>query len=792
MSDARHARSKLKQLSLHLGKSFTVFALVWLAATGVATAALVPATSALVPQPAEVRLDGSHAVQIADGAVVAVRGVDHRQLQVIADRFVQLVAATRGLKLRTTAAPGEHPAITFEVDPHASVVGEAGYRIVLGSHGIQVTARTPRGAFYGGVTLWQLLTPPGWTRGTAAEVAEGVINDHPRFAWRALLLDSGRHFQSAAEIKQLIDWMSLNKLNVLLWHLTEDQGWRLDIPQYPALTKIGACRKAVGLDIELTGAADKPYCGFYTEAEVRDIVSYAAARFVTIVPGIDLPGHSQAAVAAYPWLGVTGKRPPVWTDWGVSPWLLKPNEKTLQFVDDVLDEVMRLFPSRYISIGGDEADKQQWNASPEVNAQMRRLGLANMDQLQGWFTGQVAHYLVKHGRTPVGWDDELVAGATLPPSEVVMSWHGTDNEHVALEALRQGHDVVMTPQESLYFDHYQSNLPDEWPGQPPMATLRQTYATAVIPTGATAAEAEHVIGVQAGLWTELMPTFRRDQHAVFPRIAALSELGWSPASTHAWDDFLRRIPAQLARYQALGIGYADTAFAPAFKVTPSGQGRLRVALSNQVNFGAIRYTTDGSTPALTSPLYVHPLTFSASGKVTLRAATFAPAGFELATPRTRVLDAATLLSRNGSELASCSDQPGMRLGGSRPVHGTTPVYQVNVGNMCWLWPHAPLDGIRRVALTVARLPWRFGDEAKDAVVRRKTSAVGEFEIHADSCSGPLLATVPLVSAARRMGQTSSAADISPSQSSGVHSLCIFATGDPRDGQWALAQIALSK
>ena len=169
-----------------------------------------------------------------------------------------------------------------------------------------------------------------------------------------------------ADIEKLIDWMSLEKLNVLVWHLTEDQGWRLEIPKYPALTKIGACRKAVGLDSELTGAAENPYCGFYTEAEVRDIVRYAAARFVSVVPEIDLPGHSQAAVAAYPWLGVTGERPPVWTDWGVSPWLLKPDEQTLQFVDDVLDEVMQLFPSRYISIGGDEADKQQWNASPEA------------------------------------------------------------------------------------------------------------------------------------------------------------------------------------------------------------------------------------------------------------------------------------------------------------------------------------------------------------------------------------------------------------------------------------------
>jgi len=756
-----------------------------------AIAAPAASTWSLLPRPVDVTTR-SGVVKIADGALVAVRGADREQVQPIADRFIQLVASTRGLQLHTATAVDAQPAITFDVDPHASIVGETGYHIVVGAQGIRVIARSPGGAFYGGVTLWQMLTPPGWIRGTAAEIAAGVIDDHPRFAWRALLLDSGRHFQSVADIEKLIDWMSLDKLNVLLWHLTEDQGWRLEISRYPALTKTGACRKAVGLDIELTGAPDKPYCGFYTEAQVRDIVRYAAARFVTVVPEIDLPGHSQAAVAAYPWLGVTGERPSVWTDWGISPWLLKPDGKTLQFVDDVLDEVMRLFPSRYISIGGDEADKQQWNASPEVRARMQRLGLANMDQLQGWFTTRVADHLLDHGRTPVGWDDELVAGATLPAGEVVMSWHGSDEEHVALEALAQGHDVVVTPQESLYFDHYQSDLPDESPGQPPMTTLRQAYDTAVIPSGATAAEARRVIGVQANLWTELMPGFKRDQHALFPRIAALAELGWSAPSAHDWNDFLQRLPAELARYRALGISYADTAFAPAFDVTGGRKGVLHVALSNQTNFGAMRYTTDGSAPTAASTPYVRPLEFSVQGKVTLRAATFAPDGFELAAPRTQVLDVSTLLRRDGSELASCSSQPGMRLDGDQPGQGPRPVYKVDPGDMCWLWRGAPVEGIEYVTLTVGRVAWRFGDEAQRAVVRPRASAAGEFEIHADSCTGPLLARLPLASAAPWDGQDELKARIFTSQPGDARSLCIFATGDPRDGQWVLARVAFSK
>ncbi|MFZ0552798.1 MAG: family 20 glycosylhydrolase [Steroidobacteraceae bacterium] len=782
----------VRQRSPNTCKTLATVALLWLAMTGIAPAAPTASTWSLLPQPAHVHLVGSSVVKIADGAWVAVRGADRRQVQLIADRFVQLVAHTRGLQLRTVVTADERAAITFEVDPHASVSGDAGYRIVVGTQGIHVTARSPRGVFYGSVTLWQLLTPPGWTRGSAAEITQGVIDDTPRFAWRALLLDSGRHFQSVADIKKLIDWIALDKLNVLLWHLTEDQGWRLEIPKYPALTKTGACRPAVGLDVELTGAPDKPYCGFYTEAEVRDIVRYAAARFITVVPEIDLPGHSQAAIAAYPWLGVTGQRPSVWTEWGVSPWLLNPDEKTLQFVDDVLDEVMRLFPSQYISIGGDEADKQQWNASPEVRARMQRLGLANMDQLQGWFTGRVADYLVKHGRTPVGWDDELLAGAPLPKPEVVMSWHGDDDGRFALEAIRQGHDLVVTPQESLYFDHYQSDLPDESPGQPPIVTLRQAYDTAAIPANATAAEARRVIGVQAGLWAELIPTFARDQHALFPRIAALSELGWSPASAHDWNDFLKRLTAEIARYRALGIGYSDTAFAPAFDVTAGGKGMLRVALSNQTSCGEIRYTVDGSAPTTTSASYARPLEFSAQRTVILRAATFAPDGFELAAPRTQVVDAATLLGRDGSQLASCSNQPGMRLAGKRPAHGPRPVYEADVGDMCWLWRRAPLDSSQRITLTVARVTWRFGDEAKDAVVRPKASAAGEVEVHADSCKGPLLATLPLAPAVSAQGQTELDAKIATPNRGGVRDLCIFATGDPRDGQWVLARAAFSK
>jgi hexosaminidase len=323
-----------------------------------------------------------------------------------------------------------------------------------------------------------------------------------------------------------------------------------------------------------------------------------------------------------------------------------------------------------------------------------------------------------------------------------------------------------------------------------MTTLRQAYDTAVIPTGAS--QAGHIIGVQGNLWTELMPTFARDQHALYPRIAALSEVGWSAASEHNWHGFLQRLTAEFARYRALGIGYSDTAFAPAFDVSAGRKGMLQVALSNQANFGEIRYTTDGSTPTSTSTQYVRPLEFSAQGKVTLRAATFERDGFDLAAPRTQVLDASSLFSRDGSELASCSDRPAMRLDGNQPAQDLRPVYKVSVGDMCWLWRRAPLEGIEHVTLTVGRVVWRFGDDAKEAVIRPKASAAGEFEIHADSCSGPLLARLPLASAVRGDGQNELNTTVSRSNLNDARNLCIFATGDPRDGQWVLARVAFSK
>ncbi|HKZ10291.1 MAG TPA: family 20 glycosylhydrolase [Rhodanobacteraceae bacterium] len=766
-----------------------IFAATLPVVMGIANAAEPASAWSLLPQPAEMHPAAHGAVTVSDGDRVLVQAEGDAQALPVAQRFAALVATTRGLHLRMqtkTDKPSPAP-IVFRLDPHAGVANDGGYRIAIGDGKIEVTARTTRGLFYGGVTVWQLLTPDA-TRNTRARVADGSIVDHPRFAWRGLMLDSVRHFQSVADVKKLIDWMSLHKLNVLHWHLSDDQGWRLEIPKYPELTKIGACRKAVGPDAALTSGPDKPYCGFYTDAEVRDIVHYAAQRFIEVVPEIDIPGHSQAAIASYPWLGVTGRRPEVSTDWGINTWLLKPDARSVKFVDDVMDHVMALFPSKYIHIGGDEAAKDQWEASPEVRAHMKKLGLANMEQLQGWFTTQVANYLQKHGRVAVGWD-EILHGK-VPTSAVVMSWNAPSG---AVKALQEGHDVVMSSSPTLYLDHYQSDLHDEPPGRPDVESLKDVYDYDPVPSGTTAAEVQHILGVQANLWAEYMPTFARVQHAVFPRIAALAEVAWSPASAHDWDGFLQRMPAELARYSALGIEYADSAFAPAFGLSAGENGTIEVALSNQTNFGRIRYTTDGAAPDVGSTAYSKALSFAASKSTTVRAATFASDGFELAAPRTQVVDAAALLTRNSDQLDTCGKPLiVLRLEDDRPLAGPRPVYRLDIANMCWRWKNAPLDGVKSIALTVGNLPWNFALWKDDAsvVTRSKQTPAGEIQVHLDSCAGSLLATLPLAKAAQTKLQTKLTANIPAA--TGHHTLCVFATGDPRDGMWAVDKIELLK
>ncbi|HEX8777768.1 MAG TPA: family 20 glycosylhydrolase, partial [Rhodanobacter sp.] len=584
------------------------------------------APPSLIPLPAQLRLQhGGFSVDASTPIVLASRDAATKQT---ADYLIGLVARTRGLRLHLAADGGAAHAIVLERDPQAPVAQAEGYALDVTPQGIRVTARDDAGLFHGAVTLYQLLTPDA--RHGAVDVPALSIRDWPRFAWRGLMLDSARHFQSVPAVEKLIDQMAQLKLDVLHWHLTDDQGWRIEIKRYPELTKIGAWRTPpdAGHDGE-----PQRYGGYYTQEQIRAVVAYAAARHVTIVPELDMPGHAQAAVASYPQIGVTGRRPQVSVDSGVNPWLYNVNDDTFTFIDHVLDEVMALFPSQYIHVGGDEAIKDQWQASPAVQAKMRALGITSEDALQGWFIGRVGRYLDQHGRKLIGWD-EILEGDNLPADATVMSWRGIDG---AIKAALLGHDVVMSPSPDLYFDHVQGDLADEYAGRLGVESLQDVYAFRAVPDVLNAAQAKHVLGVQANVWTEHLPTMAHVEHAVFPRLDALGEVAWSPAATNDWPGFLGRLPAQLARHRAQHVAYADSAFAVDIQVDRNvalATGKATVTLSDQSGFGAIHYTLDGGTPTPASPRYDAPLNVALPA--TVSAASFAADGSALSAPRERV------------------------------------------------------------------------------------------------------------------------------------------------------------
>ncbi|SEJ25565.1 beta-N-acetylhexosaminidase [Frateuria terrea] len=740
-----------------------------------------PAPPSLIPLPAQLKLQpGRFTVDARTPLVLASHDAATRQT---GQYLVDLLARTRGLKLAVAGEAGNAPAIRLRRDPQAAVVHAGGYTLSVTPQGIDVAARDDAGLFHGAITLYQLLTPDA--RHGAVELPALTIRDWPRFAWRGLMLDSARHFQSVAEVERLIDQMAQHKLDVLHWHLTDDQGWRIEIKRYPELTRIGAWRTPpdAGHDGE-----PKRYGGFYTQDEIRRVVAYAAARHVAIVPELDMPGHAQAAVASYPQFGVTGKRPQVSVDSGINPWLYNVDEGTFTFIDRVLDEVMALFPSPYIHVGGDEAIKDQWKASPAVQAKMRELGITSEDALQGWFIGRVGQYLERHGRKLIGWD-EILEGDNLPADATVMSWRGTDG---AIKAALLGHDVVMSPSPGLYFDHVQSDLTDEYASRFGVESLKDVYALQAVPGVLNATEAKHVLGVQANAWTEHMPTMAHVEHQVFPRLDALSEAAWSPATSNGWKGFLARLPAQLARYRAQHVNVADSAFAVDIGTDRNvalATGKATVTLANQVDFGAIHYTLDGSAPTPASPRYRTP--FNVALPATVRAASFAGDGSALAAPRERVLDRSSLLSLPGTALANCPGSDFRLLLQPMPdATSTQPVYPVNVFDSCQVFPPTLMDGIAAIRVDAVRLPRNFqlAHEQNLVVSRPHTTPFGELVVHADRCDGPVLATLPLPDPTHSLRRFKLDAGL-PAQE-GEHSLCLVYTA-PIDGAlYALRRVSL--
>ncbi|MDX3572075.1 beta-N-acetylhexosaminidase [Streptomyces sp. ID05-47C] len=490
--------------------------------------------------------------------------------------------ATLGAALGLPLRPGPEDArggVRLLVD---DTLGPEAYRLsVLADRGVEIRGGDPAGVFWGAQTLRQLLGPEAFRRapvrpGTRYGVPHQIIEDGPRFPWRGLLLDVARHFMPKEGVLRYLDLMAAHKLNVLHLHLTDDQGWRVEIERYPRLTEVGSWRSRTKFGHRASPLWDeRPHGGFYTQDDIREIVAYAAERHVTVVPEIDVPGHSQAAIAAYPELGNTDvvdtRSLSVWDTWGINPNVLAPTDDTLRFYEDVFEEVLALFPSEFVHVGGDECPKEQWRDSPTAQARIRELGLAGEDGLQAWFVGHFDTWLAARGRRLIGWDEILEGG--LADGAAVSSWRGYAG---GIAAARAGHDVVMCPEQHVYLDHRQDGGAEEPVPIGYVRALEDVYRFEPVPPGLTPEEAAHVLGTQANVWTEAMEDPARVDYQVFPRLAAFAEVAWSRLPAPERRDFAgfeRRMVAHYERLDALGVGYRPPGGPKPWQKRPGVLGR---------------------------------------------------------------------------------------------------------------------------------------------------------------------------------------------------------------------------
>ena len=569
---------------------------------------------AIVPYPNHLET-GRGTYRVTDRPVTCDSRTDERTQRAVVGFAARLATVTGGTNPVTVADEMPASGIRFVTDE--SLPAE-GYELNVDGEGIEVRASQFPGFLYALQSLGQLLPAAVYGTEPAPDAAWEVpcvkIADAPRFAYRGMHLDVARHFFSVDEVKRYIDVMAIHKLNTLHWHLTDDQGWRIEIKRYPELTAVGSIRKATVVRKEWGTYDGTPYGGFYTQDEIRDVVKYAADRGVTVIPEIDLPGHMLAALTAYPELGCTGGPYEVWGRWGVADDVLCPGrEKTFEFLEGVLTEVMELFPSEYIHIGGDECPKVRWEKCPRCQAKIRQLGLKDDGEhtaehyLQSYVTDRIGKFLAQHGRRIIGWDEILEGRA--PSDAVVMSWRGSEG---GIAAAKLGHDVIMTPNSHFYFDYYQSLDTDAEPfGIGGYIPMEQVYSYDPAFPELTPEQQKHILGVQANLWTEYVLSDEHLEYMLLPRLAALSEVQWCLPETKDWNRFIGSFRMDKI-YSQLGYEFAKHIFGvtASYAVDPE-KGGVVMTLTTQGG-APIRYTLDGSDPTASSPLYKAPVTIGES------------------------------------------------------------------------------------------------------------------------------------------------------------------------------------
>ncbi len=611
--------------------------------TRATTYAELPAPS-LVPIPARFQMaDGQF--PLASAAAIHYEQPSGRD---IAEYLADQVRWQTGLKLDVRLGPAPENARVIELlgGPSDPSICDEGYELDVTPTRVAVRAADPRGWMYAVQTIRQLL-PPVPSRGEPIDLPCLSIVDQPRYRHRGMLLDCCRHFMDKNFVKRYIDLLAYHKMNVLHWHLTEDQGWRIEIKKYPKLTEVGAWRETTR-DSEQPRDASGRYGGFYSQDDVREIVAYAKSRFVTVIPEIEMPGHSLAALASYPELSCTGGPFKVRTEWGVEEDVYcAGNERVFEFLEDVLSEVIELFPSEFIHIGGDECPKNRWKACDKCQARIKAEGLKDEHELQSYFIRRIEKFLSAKGRRIIGWDEILEGG--LAPNATVQSWRGMSG---AIAAATSGHDVVSSPTTHCYLDYPQEPEPaaPSWMG---FIDLPKIYSFEPTPAELTREQARHVLGAEGNIWTERAPQ-RLVDHQVFPRLCALAEVAWSPVDSRNWDDFVRRMRTHYRRLDQLGVGYCVPRPQLAGSVDTRFTESVELSFTPPFELGEIRYTLDGAVPTPDATLYAAPIRLTET--TTVRAITFLPN----ARNHSKLTERRFVRLRPNEPVAVAGSKPGLR------------------------------------------------------------------------------------------------------------------------------------
>jgi len=512
---------------------------------------------AIVPEPVSISLERGH-FSITPKSII-ITNIDDGELNNIANHLNRHISDLYNFTplAITNGEKGQKGSIFLKLDKECGIQPE-GYRLSVSKDRIEICAASPNGLHYGLQTLYQLM--PAKKKGfSRIKVKSAEITDYPRFEWRGLHLDVSRHFMPKEFVLRYLDYMAMHKMNKFHLHLTDDQGWRIEIKRYPLLTKIGSVRNEtlIGRYSKENDKYDKtPHGGFYTQEDIKEIVKYAAERYITVIPEIEMPGHALAALSAYPELGCTGGPYKSATKWGVfDDVMCAGKEGTFEFLQGVLEEVMNLFPSGYIHIGGDECPKTRWHECPLCQKRMKEEGLKDEHQLQSYFVQRMERFINSKGRKLIGWDEILEGG--LAPNAAVMSWRG---EEGGIEAARQNHYVVMTPVSHCYLDYYQGDSKTEPLAIGGFTPLEKIYGYEPVPAALNGESAKYIMGAQGNVWTEYMATTQYVEYMVYPRAAALSEVLWSPKQTRDYSSFKMRMKTMIKRYKAIGLNYCPIGF----------------------------------------------------------------------------------------------------------------------------------------------------------------------------------------------------------------------------------------